>query len=72
MVEDLWGSLRLIRDRGVTIFLVEQRAKITIELADRTHIVANGELRGTLTPQDANDLDRITDAYFGASGEGKA
>jgi branched-chain amino acid transport system ATP-binding protein len=72
VVEDLWGSLRLIRERGVTIFLVEQRAKITIELADRTHIVANGELRGTLTPQDANDLDRITDAYFGASGEGKA
>jgi branched-chain amino acid transport system ATP-binding protein len=68
VVEDLWGSLRLIRERGVTIFLVEQRAKITIELADRTHIVANGELRGTLTPQDANDLDRITDAYFGAGG----
>jgi branched-chain amino acid transport system ATP-binding protein len=72
VVEDLWASLRLIRERGVTIFLVEQRAKITIELADRTHIVANGELRGTLTPQDANDLDRIADAYFGASGEGKA
>jgi branched-chain amino acid transport system ATP-binding protein len=68
VVEDLWGSLRSIRERGVTIFLVEQRAKITIELADRTHIVANGELRGTLEPQDANDLDRITDAYFGASG----
>jgi branched-chain amino acid transport system ATP-binding protein len=72
VVEDLWGSLRLIRERGVTIFLVEQRAKITIELADRTHIVANGELRGTLRPQDANDLGRITDAYFGASGEGNS
>jgi branched-chain amino acid transport system ATP-binding protein len=72
VVEDLWGSLRLIRERGVTIFLVEQRAKITIELADRTHIVANGELRGTLRPQDAGDLDRITDAYFGAGGEDKA
>ncbi|HEY2052881.1 MAG TPA: ABC transporter ATP-binding protein [Solirubrobacterales bacterium] len=69
VVEDLWGSLQLIRERGVTIFLVEQRAKITIELADRTHIVANGELRGTLRPQDANDLGRITDAYFGAGGD---
>ncbi len=72
VVEDLWGSLRAIRDRGVTIFLVEQRAKITIELADRTHIVANGELRGTVRPEDANDLDRITDAYFGAGGEGRS
>jgi branched-chain amino acid transport system ATP-binding protein len=71
VVEDLWGSLRAIRERGVTIFLVEQRAKITIELADRTHIVANGELRGTLRPQDAGDLDKITDAYFGA-GAGSA
>ena len=71
VVEDLWSSLRAIRERGVTIFLVEQRAKITIELADRTHIVANGELRGTLGPQDAADLGKITDAYFGASG-GKA
>jgi branched-chain amino acid transport system ATP-binding protein len=68
VVEDLWSSLRLIRERGETIFLVEQRAEITFVLDDRTQIVANGEMRGTLRPQEANDLDRITDAYFGADG----
>lgn len=66
VVDDLWGALREIRDRGVTILLVEQRAQITIELAARTYVMHNGEIRATLGPADAGDTERISDAYFGA------
>ena len=31
----------------------------TVALADRTHVLANGELRLTLTPDDAADTDRM-------------
>ncbi len=50
MVDTVFAALTEIRERGVTILLVEQRAQRTVALADRTYVLANGELRMTLTP----------------------
>ena len=71
VVEDVWATLRTIRERGVTILLVEQRAQITVELADRSYVMNNGEIRAQLAPEEAGDMEKITTAYFGASAEGK-
>jgi branched-chain amino acid transport system ATP-binding protein len=70
VVEAVWATLRAIRERGVTILLVEQRAQITIQLADRSYVMNNGEIRAELAPEEADDMDRITTAYFGATVEG--
>ena len=48
----------------MTVLLVEQRAQRTIALADRTYVLANGEVRMTLTPADANDTERLVSAYL--------
>ena len=64
IVERLFTTLGEIRDRGVSILLVEQRAQLTIAFADRTHVMANGTLRLTLGPDDAGDTDRLTAAYL--------
>jgi len=64
MVENVFEALSRIRERGVTILLVEQRAQRTVALADRTHVLANGELRLTLGPADADDTDKIVAAYL--------
>jgi branched-chain amino acid transport system ATP-binding protein len=66
VVDGVFDALGEIRARGVTILLVEQRAQFAIGFADRTHVLANGELRLTLTPADADDTERITAAYFGS------
>jgi len=50
----------------VTILLVEQRAQRTVAFADRTYVLANGELRMTLGPGEAGDTDRMVAAYFGS------
>jgi branched-chain amino acid transport system ATP-binding protein len=63
-VDLVFSTLATIRDRGLAILLVEQRAQRTVALADRTHVLANGELRLTLTPKDAGDTDRMVAAYF--------
>ena len=55
---------RAIRDRGLTVLLVEQRAQRTVALADRTYVIANGELRLTLTPADAGDTEKMVAAYL--------
>ncbi len=64
VVDLVFDTLRTIRERGLGILLVEQRAQRTVALADRTHVLANGELRLTLTPDDAADTDRMVAAYL--------
>jgi branched-chain amino acid transport system ATP-binding protein len=64
MVDLVFDTLREIRDRGLAILLVEQRAQRTVALADRSHVLANGELRLTLGPDDAQDTDTLVAAYF--------
>jgi branched-chain amino acid transport system ATP-binding protein len=63
-VDNVFEALRGIRERGVTILLVEQRALHTVALADRTHVLVGGELGLTLTPADAHDTDKIVAAYL--------
>jgi branched-chain amino acid transport system ATP-binding protein len=63
-VDLVFATLEAIRERGLAILLVEQRAQRTVALADRTYVLANGELRLTLTRDDAADTDRMIAAYL--------
>ena len=64
LVDVVFAALQAIRDRGVCVLLVEQRAQRTVALADRTYLLANGELRLVLTPADADDTERMVAAYL--------
>jgi branched-chain amino acid transport system ATP-binding protein len=64
IVDLVFSTLAEIRERGLAILLVEQRAQRTVALAERTHVLANGELRLQLTPQDARDTDKMIAAYL--------
>ena len=60
----MFEALQEIRDRGIAILLVEQRAQRTVALADRSHVLSNGRLRLTLGPEAANDTETLVSAYF--------
>ena len=64
IVDVVFEALAAIRDNGLAVLLVEQRAQRTVALADRTYVIANGELRLTLGPDDADDTDRLVAAYL--------
>ena len=64
IVDIVFDALARIRDSGLAVLLVEQRAQRTVALADRSYVLANGELRLTLGPQDAGDTDRLVAAYL--------
>ena len=64
VVDLVFSTLGVIAGRGIGVLLVEQRAQRTVALAARTHVLANGELRLTLTPDDAADTDRMVAAYL--------
>jgi branched-chain amino acid transport system ATP-binding protein len=60
VVETVFGVLEQIRGRGVAILLVEQRGLLAVSVADRTHVIANAELRLTLTAADAVSDEQLT------------
>ena len=64
MVDAVFGALAAVRERGVTVLLVEQRAQRTVAIADRTVVLANGEVRLTLTQADADDTEKMIGAYL--------
>ena len=64
VVDVVFDVLAAIRARGLGILLVEQRAQRTVAAADRCHVLANGELRLTLGPDQASDTDALVAAYF--------
>jgi branched-chain amino acid transport system ATP-binding protein len=64
VVDVVFEALGKIRDAGLAVLLVEQRAQRTVAFADRSYVLANGELRLTLGPEDAGDTDRLVAAYL--------
>jgi branched-chain amino acid transport system ATP-binding protein len=64
IVDVVFEALAEIRERGITVLLVEQRAQRTVAFADRTYLMANGEIRLTMTPADAADTDTMVAAYL--------
>jgi len=64
VVDIVFGALAAIRERGLAVLLVEQRAQRTVAAADRSHVLSNGELRLTLGPESAGDTETLVAAYF--------
>ncbi len=65
IVETIFTTIRMIRERGVTILLVEQNAAKALELADRGYVLETGAvaLEGPASSLLADD--RIRMAYLG-------
>jgi branched-chain amino acid transport system ATP-binding protein len=64
IVDLVFDVLAGIRERGLAVLLVEQRAQRTVALANRSYVLANGQLRLELGPDDAADTDRLIAAYM--------
>jgi len=64
VVDIVFDALATIRDQGFAVLLVEQRAQRTVALANRSHVLANGQLRVTLGPDQADDIDTLIAAYL--------
>jgi len=66
VVDDLFDALEEIRRTGVTILMVEQRAQLTTDFADRSLVMRGGEIVLTVTGGEPVDPAQMSAAYFGA------
>ncbi|MBS1880625.1 MAG: ABC transporter ATP-binding protein [Actinobacteria bacterium] len=63
MVDLVFDLVAQLREEGITILLVEQNGRRTVELADRTYVLASGSI--VLTATGPEDLGEVERAYFG-------
>lgn len=64
-VDSVFDALEVIRSAGKAVLVVEQRAEFTVAFCERTYVLHDGEITLTLEPEDADNVEKLTEAYFG-------
>ena len=65
VVADLFQTIQKINQEGVTIFLVEQNARLAMEISDRTYVLENGRIVREGKSEELVQDDDIRKAYLG-------
>jgi len=65
LVADVFNSLRKLRERGVTILLVEQRVNATLEITDRAYVLEHGKVSLEGLSSDLKSNEHVRKAYMG-------
>lgn len=71
VVKDLFRLIRTLRDRGVTILLVEQNVRQALTVADRGYVMESGQLILSGKAQDLLADDQVAHAYLGVKRQSK-
>lgn len=65
MVGELFRALQAVREANVTILMVEQNAKRSLELSDRGYLIEQGKIVGTNTAEGLLKDESVRRAYLG-------
>ncbi len=66
MVDEVMRSIRVFRESGVTVFLVEQNANLALRLADRAYVMETGKIAMTGSGAQLLADERVRASYLGA------
>jgi len=65
VVDRLFGVLQTIRERGMTILLIEQNVQQTLEMADRGYVMENGQIVLTGSGRELLGNEHLKTHYLG-------
>ena len=65
LVQQVFDTIREIKERGTTIFLVEQNAKMALSVADRGYVLRTGEIVLADTAANLVKSPEMQEAYLG-------
>lgn len=68
MVEKIFEVICKIADEGVTLLLVEQNARLALELCDRAYVMESGKITLTDTAEACLSDPQVRSAYLGDDG----
>jgi len=69
LVEQIFELIGKLRDRGMTILLVEQNAERAVQVADRVYVLNTGRMEFVGTPEQLEAELDIASVYFGSNGQ---
>ncbi|MBI4790538.1 MAG: ABC transporter ATP-binding protein [Chloroflexi bacterium] len=65
LVAEIFGIIRGLRDQGITILLIEQNVKHSLEIADRAYVLENGHVCLEGDCAELLQSDYVRKAYMG-------
>ena len=65
IVDQIYDLIRQIRDRGITVLLVEQNAKKALGICDYAYVLENGVISLSGTGEELLNSDDVRKAYLG-------
>jgi len=65
IVQDVFESLKILHEQGVTILLVEQNVRKSLELAQRAYVIEHGRIVMSGNSKDLLKNDEVRKAYLG-------
>ncbi len=65
LVLEIFGTIKKLRDEGVTILLVEQNAKAALDISDRAYILETGRIVLQGPAHELLGMDEVRKAYLG-------
>ncbi len=69
VVAEIFNTIRELNEDGVTIFLVEQNARMALSVADKFYLIENGEITFSGSPGELEEDEVIHRAYLGTQKE---
>jgi branched-chain amino acid transport system ATP-binding protein len=64
IVEATFDTIRAIRDRGVSVLMVEQHVEMTLELVDHAYVLEVGQIVADGSADELRHDPRVRDAYL--------
>lgn len=61
----MFEKIQEVRRQGVTVFIVEQDVRATLEFADYAYVIENGELQMQGKASDISEDPKVKESYLG-------
>ena len=65
LVKENFNIIRQIKERGITVFLVEQNVHQTLAISQHGYVLSKGRVVAAGTPDELKDRAEVREAYFG-------
>lgn len=65
LVKEIFAIIKEINDNGTTVFVVEQNAKMALEIAHRAYVMETGKIVLSGTGKELLAFDAVSKAYLG-------
>ncbi|MCP9760626.1 ATP-binding cassette domain-containing protein, partial [Aquitalea sp. S1-19] len=65
IVAKIFEIIRMVAEQGVTMLLVEQNARLALEVSQRGYVMESGRITMSGNAQDLLNDDRVRNAYLG-------